>query len=80
MRCLRIAESQVLGYRIERVEEYDEVGLLQTTRYEVLCPRTSTVLGGYSSVRAARRHVIVHELRGIVRNKADTKQHVAHVA
>jgi hypothetical protein len=79
MRCLRIAESQVLGYWIERAEEYDDLGLLQSIHYEVLCPRTSAVLGSYSSVRAARRHVIVHELREVARGKTEAKR-VARVA
>jgi len=62
MRCIRNAESAVLGYRIERVEEYDASGMLQAMRYEVICPHTGATLGNHASLRAAQKHVILHEL------------------
>jgi len=62
MRCIRHAEPTILGYRIERIDEYDERGLLQAMRYEVFCPQTGATLGSHASLRAARKHVILHEL------------------
>jgi len=62
MRCIRHSESNVLGYRIERLDEYDDGGLLRSMRYEVLCPHTGVVLGNHASLRAAQKHVILHEL------------------
>lgn len=38
MRSVRFTETKVLGYSIERVDEYDDVGLLRSMRREVLCP------------------------------------------
>lgn len=73
MRCMRIAESSVLGYRIERLEEYDETGLLLPTRYEVICPVTGAVLASHPSLRSARRHVILHELRAARRHERDDR-------
>jgi hypothetical protein len=65
MRSLRCTETQVLGYRIERLDEYDDAGLLHSMNYEVLCPRTGTVLASLADVQAAKRFIIVHELRAI---------------
>ena len=62
MRCTRKAESTVLGYRIERIDEYGDHGLLQAMRYEVICPVTGVTLGDHASLRAAQKHVILHEL------------------
>jgi len=63
MRCIRHSQSSVLGYPIERLDEYDDRGLLRSMRYEVRCPHTGAVLGDHGSLRAARKHVILHELR-----------------
>jgi len=65
MRSLRCTEAQVLGYKIERLDEYDDAGLLHSMTYEVLCPRSGMVLGKHANVQAAKRFVIVHELRAI---------------
>jgi hypothetical protein len=65
MRSLRCTEAQVLGYQIERLDEYDDAGLLHSTNYEVLCPRTGTVLASLANAQAAKRFVILHELRAI---------------
>jgi hypothetical protein len=62
MRSIRVTESKVLGYNIERVDEYDDVGLLRSMRHEVLCPQTGAVLASHASKRAAERFVIAHEL------------------
>jgi len=62
MRSMRVAESKVLGYSIERVDEYDEIGLLRSKRHEVLCPQTGAVLASHATRRAAERYVIACEL------------------
>jgi hypothetical protein len=63
MRSMRVAEINVLGYNIERVDEYDDVGLLRSMRHEVLCPQTGAVLASHKTRRAAERFVIARELR-----------------
>jgi len=65
MRSLRCTEAQVLGYQIERLDEYDDAGLLQSMNYEVVCPRTGAVLASMANAQAAKRYVILHELRAI---------------
>lgn len=65
MRSLRCKEAQVLGYNIERLDEYDDAGLLQSMNYEVMCPRTGAVLASLANSQAAKRFVILHELRTI---------------
>lgn len=65
MRSLRCTEAQVLGYQIERLDEYDDAGLLQSMNYEVMCPRTGAVLASVANAQAAKRYVILHELRAI---------------
>lgn len=65
MRSLRCKEAQVLGYHIERLDEYDDAGLLHSKNYEVLCPRTGAVLASVANAQAAKRFVILHELRAI---------------
>jgi hypothetical protein len=69
MRSMRIAEINVLGYNIERVDEYDDVGLLRSMRHEVLCPQTGTVLASHATRRAAERFVIARELCRPVANQ-----------
>ena len=64
MRSKRIAETKVLGYNIERIDEYDEVGLLHSMRHEVLCPDTGVVLASHVNRREAERFVIARELVG----------------
>jgi hypothetical protein len=63
MRNMRREEKQVFGYVIIRFEQYDSAGALQSRCYEVLCPRTAIVLGRQPSLRAAKRFVVMHELR-----------------
>jgi hypothetical protein len=65
MRSQRCTEAEVLGYSIERLDEFDDAGMLHSMRYEVLCPRTGAVLANLGNVQAAKRFVIVHELRVI---------------
>lgn len=72
MRSARREEKQVFGYAIVRFELYDDAGALVSRCYEVSCPRTATVLGRQQSLRAARRFVVMHELRGMsLRHKRD---------
>ena len=79
MRCIRHSQSTVLGYCIERLDEYDDNGLLRAMRYEVLCPQTGAVLGNHGTLRAAHKHVILHELRA-ARQLRDGDAPVSRVA
>lgn len=72
MRSERTPESTVLGYRIERLDEYDENGLHAGSRYEVICPHSGNVLVSLSSLRAARRYVLAHEMRQMRQAKSDS--------
>lgn len=65
MRSNRTRQATVLGHSIERIDEYDEVGLRSNVRYEVMCPYTGAVLTSRATLRAAKRYVILHELRSI---------------
>lgn len=65
MRSKRFPEARVFGYAIERLEEYDDTGLPRAVRFEVLCPKTSAVLGAFDDTHSAKRFAIVHELRAI---------------
>ena len=62
MRSLRVTEKIMLGYSIERVENYDEIGLLQETRYEILSSETGEVVGNKDTLRGAQNLVIEREL------------------
>ena len=63
MRNRQAAVAEVLGYATERRERYTDVGSLESAHYEILCPRTGSVLGRAQSLRMARRFVLMHELR-----------------
>jgi hypothetical protein len=65
MRSKRCLETRMLGYKIERLDEYDDAGPPFSTRFEVLCPRSGAVLGDFADVGEAKRFVLVHELRAI---------------
>ncbi|MGA9334655.1 MAG: hypothetical protein WBV39_10300 [Rudaea sp.] len=65
MRSNRTQQTTILGHTIERIDEYDDVGLSTNTRYEVMCPYTGAVLTSRANLRAARRYVILRELRSI---------------
>lgn len=65
MRSKRSHQSTILGHCIERIDEHDELGLLTNVRYEVMCPYTGAVLTSVANLRAAKRYVLVHELRSI---------------
>jgi hypothetical protein len=65
MRSVRTREKDVLGYPIERVDDFDASGLLRSARYEVLCPLTHGVLATCTTLRAAQRFVLLHELSAV---------------
>lgn len=65
MRSNRIAQTTILGHAIERIDEFDEIGFLTNVRYEVMCPYTGAVLTSRANLRAAKRYVILPELRSI---------------
>ena len=61
MRSLRVAETIMLGYTIERVESYDAMDLLEQTRYEALSSN-GAVIGSADTLRGAQNLVLTHEL------------------
>ena len=65
MRSIRIPVDSVLGYPLQRLDEYDDTGLLLGRRFEVLDPDSGAVLASRPNARAALNYVIVHELRTI---------------
>jgi len=78
IRNVRSVEAQVLGYVIERLEQYDSAGSLQSTQYVVQCPHTGNRFGQHSNLRMAKRFVIMHELCGItLRKRRGRMQHAS---
>ncbi len=67
MRSLRTLEMTMLGYRIERIEEHDQLGIVGTARFEVMCPWSGAVLRNFARVRQAKRYVLACELAGLHR-------------
>ena len=41
MRSNRTRQTTILGHVIERIDEFDELGLSTNVRYEVMCPYTA---------------------------------------
>ncbi len=64
MRSLRTLEMTVLGYRIERIEEHDQLGIVGAARFEVMCPWRGAVLRNFARLRHAERYVLACELAG----------------
>ena len=62
MRSVRVKESVMLGYPIERVDSYDTIGLLQETRYEVLRADDGAVIGNTDTLRSAQNLILTYEL------------------
>jgi len=58
----RSNETLVLGYPIERIDEYSAAGALLRVRYDVLCPHTGAILGRYPDRRRAQEFVLHREL------------------
>ncbi len=75
MRSARTVETRVLGYRIERIDEYDATGTVRSHRYEVECPHTGRKLGQHANLRMAKRAVIQNELRGISLKRRRERDH-----
>lgn len=57
----RLIESDLLGYRIDRIRHFDDQGLMSSQWYEVLTP-DATVLGHFAHRSEAERAVIAREL------------------
>ena len=70
MRERRTIESDVLGYRIERVQAFDDRGDVSSCRYEVLAPGTQALLGCFANRVEAERAVIARELEASPRPAA----------
>lgn len=70
MREQRVIESDLLGYRIERVQCFDERGGLAMRRYDVIAPGSHALLGSYAHRVEAERAVIARELAVPPRSEA----------
>lgn len=70
MREQRVIESDLLGYRIERVQSFDGCGELATRRYDVIAPGSHAVLGSYAQRVEAERAVVARELAEPPRSEA----------
>jgi hypothetical protein len=79
MLSTRREEKQVFGYAITRLEQYDDSGALLSRCYEVSCPRSAVVLGSQQSLRAAKRFIVMQELRGLTLNKKHERQMIGSV-
>ena len=74
MRSTRRKETQVLGYLIERIDQFGDDGLMQARCYEIRCATSGATIGQQPSLRAARRMVVLHELRGFTQQKKSARQ------
>jgi hypothetical protein len=70
MRDQRHTEVNVLGYRIERVRTFDELGDLAVQWYEVLAPDSHALLGTFAHRAEAERDIIARELAALPRTIA----------
>lgn len=70
MRNQRHIEVNVLGYRIERVRQFDARGTVATQWYEVLAPGSDAVLGSFAQRAEAEREIVARELRALPRPAA----------
>jgi hypothetical protein len=66
----RKTEVNVLGYRIERVQQFNEHGDIAAHWYEVLAPGSTRVLGTFAHRAEAEREIVSRELRAIQRPAA----------
>jgi hypothetical protein len=62
MRDQRHTEVNVLGYRIERVQRFNEEGDIAVQWYEVLAPDSHALLASFAHRAEAERDVIAREL------------------
>lgn len=70
MRNQRHTEVNVLGYRIERIRQFDEQGIATSQWYEVLAPESDIVLGSFAQRAEAEREIIARELGALPRPAA----------
>lgn len=61
MSCQRLTETNVLGYRIDRIEATATSG----TRYEVLVADDGILLAQFEDRSAAEKFIVMRELRSI---------------
>ena len=73
MRSVRRREIQVLGYLLDRLEQLDDDGSVQSRCYQIRCMRTGAVVGEQPSLRAAKRWVVMRELSGFT--QAQKREH-----
>jgi hypothetical protein len=70
MRNKRHLEVNVLGYRIERIQQFDSHCVVTTQWYEVLAPYSNDVLGHFAHRAEAERDIISRELAALPRHAA----------
>lgn len=68
MRNQRHTEVNVLGYRIERLQAFDDHGGIAAQWYEVLAPESDALLGSFAHRAEAEREIITRELRALPRS------------
>jgi hypothetical protein len=67
MRDQRHTEVNVLGYRIERVQQFDDCCDVAAQWYEVLAPESGTLLGTFAHRAEAERDIVTRELDALPR-------------
>jgi hypothetical protein len=70
MRDHRHTEVNVLGYRIERVSQFDDQGDIAARWYEVLAPESAVLLGSFAHRAEAERDIVTRELDALPRHAA----------
>jgi hypothetical protein len=63
----RHIEVNVLGYRIERVSQFDHQGDIGAQWYEVLAPESGALLGSFTHRAEAERDIVTRELDALPR-------------
>jgi hypothetical protein len=69
MRSTRHHEKQVFGFAIVRVETYDADGALVSRCYEISQPGQGFALARQQSLRAARRWIVMRELKDFTQRR-----------
>ncbi|MEO5559033.1 MAG: hypothetical protein ABIO49_04625 [Dokdonella sp.] len=67
MRDQRQTEVNVLGYKIDRVRQFDDRGDVATQWYEVLAPESRALLGSFAHRAEAERDIVTRELDALPR-------------
>jgi hypothetical protein len=80
MRSVRSVLCTMLGYSIERLDEYDDNGLPVLIRFEARCPHTGSVITSSATLRAARQCIIARELNAASIARNDDAQDNRHAA